>query len=316
MMDFLKAYLRSTRPYTFFITGTAGLCGIMVVGGDADLTRVIVSLFLLFSAYGVNQVVNDLMGTREDRMNKVSRPSVTGELDRRKAWMMTGLLFVVGGVITSFLNPYALMVYVAGYAFNVIYEELKGIPLIGNLWFGAMISLAPIYGAMTTGDLSPSDVLKEEGLLFLVLLIAVLQSNMCYFTYFKDARGDAKAGKRTLVVLLGPARARYINFIIFPIPFVLISVLVLTDVLRNGPGPVSILFLALSFILYLILSVRLMKDPTSRRGPLELDFQGAVLFQNGLIAMYHPVLGTILGIVSFIIIMLIFRIMYRRGFYG
>ncbi|MGA1872952.1 MAG: UbiA family prenyltransferase [Thermoplasmatota archaeon] len=315
-MAFARAYLRSTRPYTFFITGTAGLCGILAVGGGSDLLRTSISLVLLFSAYGINQVVNDLLGSREDRINKVSRPLVTGELDRSKAWQMTGLLFVAGAVVTFFLNPYALIVYVAGYAFNVIYEELKGVPVLGNLWFGAMISLAPIYGAMTTGALTPGDVINERALVYVVLLVAVLQSNMCYFTYFKDVEGDRKAGKRTLVVFLGPAISRYVNLAVFPLPFLLLGALIISGAMEQGAGPVPIFLLSMSMLLNFIMVLVLIRDPASGRLPLELNFQGAVLFQNGLVALFSPLPGAILGTVSFISILVIFRIMYRKGFYG
>ncbi len=161
--SFIKAYIRSARPYTIFITGTAGLAGILSVGGESQIVRTVFSLILLFAAYGINQVVNDLLGLKEDRYNEVRRPSVTGELDKRKAWITTGLIFVLGGILTFFLNPWALIIYIGGYAFNIIYEELKGIPVIGNLWFGAMISLAPLFGAMSTRRIRYSGVIEGKG---------------------------------------------------------------------------------------------------------------------------------------------------------
>jgi geranylgeranylglycerol-phosphate geranylgeranyltransferase len=316
MVGFLRSYLRSTRPYTFFITGTAGLCGIFAVSGEDDPMRTAVSLVLLFMAYGINQVINDLLGTREDRMNKVKRPTITGELDRKKAWMLTGIIFLVGGVVTVLLNPYALAVYIAGYAFNVIYEQLKGYPLIGNIWFGAMISLAPLYGALSTTNMKYIDIAGQNDLLFLVLLILLVQSNLCYFTYFKDHSGDKKAGKRTLVVAIGVEKARYLNLIFFPIPIMILAVLSFAGAWSDDPGIVSWILFVFSLLVYLYMVIILIKDKTSKRKPLELNFQGAVLFQNGLIAIFYPVMGAILGIASFTLIAVIFHIMYRKEFYG
>ena len=49
------------RPYTFFITGFAGLLGMLLVNSSVSLIQKIVVFSLLFLSYGVNQVVNDLV---------------------------------------------------------------------------------------------------------------------------------------------------------------------------------------------------------------------------------------------------------------
>lgn len=314
--SFIKAYIRSARPYTIFITGTAGLAGILSVGGESQIVRTVFSLILLFAAYGINQVVNDLLGLKEDRYNEVRRPSVTGELDKRKAWITTGLIFVLGGILTFFLNPWALIIYIGGYAFNIIYEELKGIPVIGNLWFGAMISLAPLFGAMSTGGFDIPGLLKERDLFLIVLLIIFLQSNLCYFTYFKDEKGDKKAGKITAVAFLGRERSCFINLLMFPIPFIILIVIWLMGPFTFPKDPIPYLLIISSFLLFFAMSMIMIRSPKELRRPLELNFQGAVLFQNGLISLFYPVLGLISGILSFLIIAGIFHLMYREGFYG
>ena len=62
------------RPYTFFITGIAGLIGMLLVSSSVSLLQKIVVLLLLFSSYGVNQVINDLIGMKEDKINAPNRP--------------------------------------------------------------------------------------------------------------------------------------------------------------------------------------------------------------------------------------------------
>ena len=75
-MGFIKAYIKSMRPYTFFITGIAGLVGMLLVSSSVNLLQRIIVLLLLFSSYGINQIINDLIGTKEDKINAPKRPII------------------------------------------------------------------------------------------------------------------------------------------------------------------------------------------------------------------------------------------------
>lgn len=316
LSKFPLAYLRSMRPYTFFVTGTAGLAGIMAVRGWTDPARCAVSLILLFSAYGTNQVVNDLLGLKEDSYNKVRRPLVTGELGSRAAWTVTGIIFIAGGIISFFLNPESLIIYVAGYGFNVIYEQMKGIPFAGNLWFGAMIALAPFFGAVTTSGLSLEAALKDKEILMIMLLVMLIQSSLCRLTYFKDEGGDRKAGKMTYVVVMGYRRARYLSFLILPIPHITLLILILMGSFGNGIHIVTLLIAFSSLIMIIIAIKSLRGRGHGEKISLKMTFSGCVMFQNALISLYDPILGLCLAFISYFLIDMIFRLMYRKDFYG
>lgn len=314
-INFIKAYIKSMRPYSFFVTGTAGILGLLLVENQRGLWRNIFILALLFTSYGINQVINDLLGSREDKYNAPARPLVSGELNRKAAILMTTFLFLVGAVGTYFLNSYALIIYFLAYFMNIIYEWMKGIPFLGNLWFGFMIALAPLYGALTSSNLSLYSVLYSPNLIYLFILVVASASALCYYTYFKDCEGDKRAGKKTLVVALGPQRARYLNLPISILPFFLIWIFFQFGLLSFEINYVFLVLIFIAFIFCQYASFFSFKNLDQDKKALELHFECTPLFLSSLIALLQPMTGLLLFIFSFIAIKIFYWLMYRRDFY-
>jgi geranylgeranylglycerol-phosphate geranylgeranyltransferase len=208
---FIYAYVKSMRLYYAFITGIAGWIGVsfykFCMPDEFNYPRSIVILAMLFLSWGVNQIINDYLGLPEDRINAPNRPMVTGELNPR--WAMTTsivLLLVVTGV-SFFLNPWAVIPVIAGVMLNVLYEYAKAWSLIGNVVFGFSIAMCTAYGFVASGPLP--DPVFTSNRVSAFLLVALLNGVMTYYTYFKDHKGDAAAGKRTFVVKYGLKTARY-----------------------------------------------------------------------------------------------------------
>jgi geranylgeranylglycerol-phosphate geranylgeranyltransferase len=303
------------RPYTFFITGIAGLIGMLLVSSSVSLLQKIVVLLLLFSSYGVNQVINDLIGMKEDKINAPNRPSVSGELNRKKAIILTLCIFFIGAVLTYFFNPYALIIYFLGYIANFIYEYLKRMPLIGNLWFGLMISLTTIYGALAITNLTLFDVFANLNLLYTILLITISSSTLCYFTYFKDSFGDRKEKINTLAVVLPLKYFKYINFIMSLIPFLILIILFYSNLWSLKVNNTFLVLILIAFILMQYTSVLYSKKNINYKKSLELNFESIVLFQASIIALVNPTLSIILAVFSFLIIKVIYNQMYKKELY-
>ena len=81
MVSFIKAYLKSMRLYYSFVTGMAGWIGVayyeLLASNHSEHTieiipsqeKKIVILIMLFLGWGVNQIINDYLGLKEDRIN-------------------------------------------------------------------------------------------------------------------------------------------------------------------------------------------------------------------------------------------------------
>jgi geranylgeranylglycerol-phosphate geranylgeranyltransferase len=208
---FSWAYLKSMRLYYAFVTGIAGWIGVsyhhFVAPEGVDFLRSATVLVVLFLSWGINQIVNDYLGLREDRVNAPHRPMVTGELNPRAALAVTVTLLFVTGVVSWFLNPWCLVPLIVGILLNVVYEYGKAWSLLGNLVFGAAITNCTVYGFLAVGPLP--DPLFTWGRAWALLFIILLNALMTYYTYFKDYEGDREAGKATFIVRHGLEVARY-----------------------------------------------------------------------------------------------------------
>jgi geranylgeranylglycerol-phosphate geranylgeranyltransferase len=316
---FARAYVKSMRLYYSFITGIAGWLGVAYYDYVAHnpllrttevappAEKKLVILAILFLSWGVNQIINDYLGLAEDRINAPARPMVTGELNPRKALAVSGLLIFLSGVVTWFyLEPIAALFLGAGVLLNVVYEKAKGYGVLGNLVFGAMIAMAPLYGGFASGP-TASNVLQPNRLSVLLMVI-VLNGLMTYYTYFKDYRGDLIAGKRTLVVLLGPGRSRLMAFTFAFIPTLLFVILRLSGLHQT---PLNRTFLILGFLtvfLQLWTGVLYWKDTSgsSAYASLQTNFRAAACGQAALIAIFDPDLAIWLFIFSYIFVGFLF----------
>ena len=208
---FAFAYVKSMRLYFAFITGIAGWIGVsfyhFLMPQNASYPRSSLILCMLFLSYGINQVVNDYFGLKEDRINAPNRPMVTGELNAKAALMVSVALMAGVIVLSWFLSPWATLPVIAGVLLNILYEFAKSWSLLGNVVFGLSIAMCAAYGFLASGPLP--DPVFTSNRVCVFLLVAILNALMTYYTYFKDYRGDAAAGKRTFVVKYGLRTARY-----------------------------------------------------------------------------------------------------------
>jgi geranylgeranylglycerol-phosphate geranylgeranyltransferase len=314
-----KAYIRSMRLYYSFVTGIAGWLGVAYyehLAGDPALRTIEVApapekklliLVILFLSWGVNQIVNDYLGLKEDRINAPARPMVTGELNPRLALLVSAALMVISGVITWFyLQPVAVLFLAGGVLLNILYEYAKARGILGNLVFGLMITMAPLYGGYASGPTAAT--VFESNRISVLLLVLVLNALMTYYTYFKDYRGDLLAGKRTLVVVFGLEKSRWIAVASALIPTIVFGVLRATG-LHQGPLNNTFIILGvLTVFLQIWTGVLYWKNPSGVKAyaSLETNFRACTCGQAALIAMFNPDLGIWLFIFSYILVGFLF----------
>lgn len=211
IIKFLRAYVKSMRLYYAFITGIAGWIGVsfyhFVKPESVNYWRSAAILAVLFLSWGINQIINDFLGLPEDRINAPHRPMVTGELNPKAAIRLSAILLIGVTIASFFLNPWAVLPLAIGVLLNVLYEYAKAWSLIGNVVFGFSIAMCTVYGFGAAGPLP--DPLFTSNRTCAIILVALLNGLMTYYTYFKDYTGDLQAGKRTFVVQHGITVARY-----------------------------------------------------------------------------------------------------------
>ena len=301
------AYLKSMRPYLFFVSGMAGCLGLVFSGRPVSFGRAAAVLSVVFLGWGVNQVINDLLGLPEDKINAPHRPLVTGALPRRPAILLSMFLFILGGIVTFYLNPSALVLYLFVFILNIAYEFSKKIPWLGNIVFSLLLAPCLYYGAMCVNK-EGLGIFADKKLFLLATAIIMINIMAAFFTYYKDYRGDKAAGKKTVIVQLGPGKAKYLNHLVSAFPFSVLLFLFYSPVWKDDINPYFLILMLLTFIILQYTAFLFFKRPAGKDAyySLKWNFRGVVLFKTSFIALVNPLMAGVLYLVNFILVGFLF----------
>ncbi|MBN1307801.1 MAG: UbiA family prenyltransferase [Chitinispirillaceae bacterium] len=319
MIRFLKAYIRSMRLYYSFITGIAGWLGVayyeyLATVSPEHTTEVapapekkLIILTLLFLSWGINQIINDYLGLNEDRVNAPHRPMVTGELNPTGALLLSGFLLVASGLVTWFyLEPVALIFLIAGVLLNIMYEYAKGYGILGNIVFGLMITMAPLFGGYASGPTAGTVLMPHR--ISVLLLVWLINGLMTFYTYFKDYSGDKAAGKKTVVVKYGIEKSRILAVVSAFLPTLLFLFLRSTRLHTTPLNNTFLILAGLTVFLQIWTGVLYFKNPKGIKtyASLETNFRACACGQATLIAIFNPDVALWLFIFSYIFVGFLF----------
>lgn len=326
-MGFLKAYVKSMRLYYSFVTGIVGWVGVSFYQYVANTEgprgtsgmvktievptppeKMVVILLILFLAWGINQIINDFLGLKEDRINSPQRPMVTGELNPFKAlflslFLMTAILFTT----LFYLEPIAAIPLIIGAILNVIYEYAKGYGILGNIVFGIMISMCALFGFWASG---PMELRWSKSRVSALVFIAVINGLMTYYTYFKDYTGDKSTGKKTIVVKYGLDKNKYIAISASFLPSILFIIGYFGfEAFQIELNLVFIILGILTIFIQVYTGYLYYKNPKGEMTyySLVMNFRACTCAQAAIIALFNPVLGLILFIVSYVFVGFLFN---------
>jgi len=319
MLKFIKLYVKSMRLYYSFVTGIAGWLGFAFYEHIATDFRTVeimpsiqkkfVIITILFLSWGVNQIVNDFLGLKEDKINAPQRPMVTGELNHVKALMVSAFLMIFVFFITWFyLEKIALIPLILGVILNIVYEYAKSRGILGNITFGLMITMCCAFGFLAAGPTQAPYFTSSR--LSVIAMVWLMNGLMTFYTYFKDYKGDKKAGKNTIIVKYGLRTSRYISIFSAFLPAILFVTLYS---LGQIDAPITKTFIFLG-ILTLFLEIQTgwqyFKNPVGEMTyySLEANFRACTCGQATFVALFNTHLGLILFILSYVFVGFLFRL--------
>jgi geranylgeranylglycerol-phosphate geranylgeranyltransferase len=316
------------RIYYSFVTGIAGWVGVShyqfianTVGprGTSNMVKTIevpaslekqaVIIIILFLAWGINQIVNDFLGYKEDKINAPQRPMVTGELNRFHAMALSLFLMLVILVITwTYLEPVAIIPLVIGAVLNVVYEYAKGHGLWGNIVFGVMIAMCGLYGFYAAG---PMEIYFTRSRISALVLMAVMNGLMTYYTYFKDYIGDKATGKNTVIVRFGLEKNKIISIAASFLPSALFLIVYygfegLQIELNNN----FVILGLMTIFLQVWTGVLYYQNPQGEMTYYSLvtNFRACTCGQATIVALFNPELGLILFLLTYVFIGFLFNL--------
>ncbi|HBX51215.1 MAG: ubiquinone biosynthesis protein UbiA [Bacteroidetes bacterium RIFOXYA12_FULL_35_11] len=319
MLTFTKAYIKSMRLYYSFITGIAGFVGVAFYRHIAENFHTVeiipstlktsVILAMLFLSWGINQIVNDYLGLKEDKINAPNRPMVTGELNKNIALLVSIVLITTTALITWFyLEKLALIPLFAGVILNVIYEYAKGYGILGNIIFGLMLTQCTIYGFLASGPTSEPYFTSSR--VSVLLIIFALNAIMTFYTYFKDYKGDKLAGKNTIVVKFGLHKARYFALAFSLVPASLFLFFYFGDFIVARANNVFLILSLVAFFLQLWTGILYFRNPVGKEAyySLSVNFRACCCSQCALIALFNQELAMVLFILSYVLVEFLFKL--------
>ncbi|MGE4283698.1 MAG: UbiA family prenyltransferase, partial [Clostridia bacterium] len=309
---------KSMRLYYAFITGIAGWIGVAFYEYIAKSSfrtielipsteKKFVILLMLFLSWGMNQIVNDYLGMKEDKINAPHRPMVTGALNPFKALLLTALLLLITFIITYFyLEPIALIPAVLGILLNILYEHAKGYGIAGNIVFGLMISMCTAFGFLAAGPTQAPYFTPSR--MSILVLVAVMNGLMTFYTYFKDYEGDKAADKKTIIVQYGIEKSRYIAVFSSFVPAVIFSFFYFNHFIIARANRMFLILAILTVFLEVWTGYLYFKNPKGRKTyySLAANFRACTCGQAALIALYNDELAVILFLVSYIFVGFLF----------
>jgi geranylgeranylglycerol-phosphate geranylgeranyltransferase len=171
-----------------------------------------------------------------------------------------------------------------------------------------MITMAPLYGGYAAGPTTSTALLPHRA--SILLMVLVLNALMTFYTYFKDYRGDRRAGKHTLVVQLGLRKSRILALALSLLPAGVFLALRLSGLHTTDLNATFMLLGSLALLMFLWTGVLFYRRPTGSAAyrALEMNFRACVCGQASLVAIFNPELAMWLFLFSYILVGLLFRL--------
>jgi len=241
----IMPYFKLTRFQNNLITFVSVLVG-GLVGGVSSWTGLILAALsaALISAGGY--VLNDYFDLEIDKINRPLRVLPKGDLPPKKALISSISLFVIGFILSLFLQPVSAGIALIAIIFLFLYSvKFKREFLVGNVTVSIISSLAFIYGGVFSKN--PEISLIPSILAFLFHLGRELIKDM------EDVKGDQALRSETFPIAYGIKNSQFLASAIF---LVLIILTIFPYKLKIFSIYYLILVLIMDFVLfYIVLSL-------------------------------------------------------------
>jgi len=257
----LKHYVHLARPFTLLPPLFGIISGAICAWGSAhNPSHVLTSSVILTVVLGslcasflnaANNSLNQIYDLEIDRINKPTRPLVTGEVSLRGAWKFTWVMYLLGLLPTwlvvvhpfdtwraKFFAPLpwheCFFIYLAAFVSTFVYSvpalgRTKAHPIGANLTIaiprGCLLKVAGWTMVATATTAEPWFI----GAIFMLFLLGAASTKD-----FSDIEGDRAGGCRTLPIAFGVRRAAWMIAPFFVLPWLLMPVGAVTGILTGN----------------------------------------------------------------------------------
>ena len=202
--------------------------------GTESLPFILLVFSTVLIAAGGN-IINDYFDIKADRINKPERQIIGVHIKRRSAivshWIINFIAFSIA-VYLSWVMDSFLYVFIHLFSINVLwYYSMKGKRqfLFGNILIAALTALVPVLVGLYYHQVFENEVLQMDQFSFLlnseIHYIYYLTIGLGIFAFIlnlareivkdmEDVEGDRKLPAKTLPIILGLQKSKYISALI------------------------------------------------------------------------------------------------------
>lgn len=153
-------YLRLLRPGNGMMGAIAVMVGGFLVLGRTGypqdlLMSLALAMLAAFLILGAGNAINDYFDLDSDRVNNPKRPIPSGQAGRRSALIFSIILFLIGIVLSGFINWMCFAIAVINSLILVAYSlNLQDKLLLGNIAVSYLVGSTFLFGGAAVGNLT------------------------------------------------------------------------------------------------------------------------------------------------------------------
>lgn len=151
---------------------------------------------------GGGNALNDYFDHEIDEISHPERPIPSGKLKRRHAFYFSAILFVLGILLSLFLNAAAFSIVIINTFFLMLYARYsKSLFIAGNFIIGVLTASVFIFSGAILSTIN-LEIIVLASSAFLVMTSREILKDI------QDIAGDSELGARTLPIKIGVRKAR------------------------------------------------------------------------------------------------------------
>ena len=198
-----NGFLRLMRPLNCIVMSFAVLVGASLTGlNGLHWQNLVYGVVTAFTLTGAAMAVNDYYDFDIDKINEPKRPLPNGEVSKKEALALTGVLTAIGLVAALVISLYCLAFAFAAWVIMVTYTTVgKRSGFAGNLLVSACVAAPFLYGSLAAVNAVRYNILLFASMAFLSNTGREIAKGIV------DIQGDSLHGIKTLAVRFGDRKA-------------------------------------------------------------------------------------------------------------
>ena len=236
----VKTYLELVRPFTLIAPMVGFLSGTIIASGAIPSFTCLLGALSAAILNAASNVINQYFDLEIDKINKPFRPFPSGRISKREIINFTFILYFSALFLSLLVNlklfSVILITAIISFYYSAPPLRIKKYPFLSNIFIALPRGMFLIVAGWSVSRPIFSIEPWFIGLIFALYLFGAATTKD-----FSDIRGDSQFGIKTLPVIYGPKIASQIISPFFYVPFLLIPLGVITNIIKITTLPLALL---------------------------------------------------------------------------